>query len=80
MDSDRIKEIQEETAHPNSVSVQQALFKVWNEMAQTDCAALQAKNERLRKLLQEVYDYGQEVYDYGERFGLRDRIKQALEE
>ena len=31
MNTDRIKEIQEKTAHPNSVSVQQALLQVWNE-------------------------------------------------
>ena len=31
MTSDRIKEIQETTAFPNSVSVCQALMKVWNE-------------------------------------------------
>lgn len=34
MTSDRIKEIQEETAYPNSVSVMQALLKVWNECEQ----------------------------------------------
>ena len=34
MTSERIKEIQEETAYPNSVSVQQALLKVWNECEQ----------------------------------------------
>ena len=34
MTSDRIKEIQQETAYPNSVSVQQALLKVWNECEQ----------------------------------------------
>ena len=34
MDSKRIKEIQQETAHSESVSVQQALLKVWNECAQ----------------------------------------------
>jgi phage terminase large subunit len=34
MDTYRIKEIQEETAYPKSVSVQQALLKVWNETAQ----------------------------------------------
>ena len=28
---DRIKEIQEQTAYPDSVSVQQALLQVWNE-------------------------------------------------
>lgn len=34
MNTDRIKEIQQETAYPKSVSVQQALLKVWNETAQ----------------------------------------------
>ena len=34
MNTDRIKEIQQETAYPESVSVQQALLKVWNEMEQ----------------------------------------------
>lgn len=34
MNTDRIKEIQEETAYPESVSVQQALLKVWNECEQ----------------------------------------------
>lgn len=34
MNSNRIKEIQRETAYPNSRSVHQALLKVWNECAQ----------------------------------------------
>ncbi|HEX9601526.1 MAG TPA: hypothetical protein VF985_08550 [Mariniflexile sp.] len=34
MNSERIKEIQSETAYPSSVSVQQALLKVWNECEQ----------------------------------------------
>ena len=34
MNTDRIKEIQQETAYPKSVSVQQALLKVWNETEQ----------------------------------------------
>jgi hypothetical protein len=34
MTSDRIKEIQETTAYPDSVSVKQALFQVWNECEQ----------------------------------------------
>ena len=34
MNTDRIKEIQEETDYPESVSVQQALLKVWNETEQ----------------------------------------------
>ena len=34
MNTDRIKEIQQETAYLESVSVQQALLKVWNETEQ----------------------------------------------
>ena len=34
MNIDRIKEIQSQTAYPNSTSVQQALLKVWNECEQ----------------------------------------------
>lgn len=34
MNSERIQEIQKETGYPDSVSVQQALLKVWNETAQ----------------------------------------------
>ena len=44
MTSERIKEIQEETAYPNSVSVQQALLKVWNECVQ------EPKQETLEEL------------------------------
>ena len=35
MTSDRIKQIQEATAYPNSVSVKQALLQVWNECEQS---------------------------------------------
>ena len=34
MTTDRIKEIQQKTAYPNSVSIQQALLQVWNECEQ----------------------------------------------
>jgi hypothetical protein len=34
MTSERIKEIQQQTAYPDSVSVQQALLQVWNECSQ----------------------------------------------
>jgi len=40
MTTDRIKEIQSKTAYPNSVSVQQALFQVWNECEQDQLAKL----------------------------------------
>jgi hypothetical protein len=34
MNSERIKEIQAETAYPQSISVHKALLKVWNECEQ----------------------------------------------
>jgi len=34
MTSERIKEIQQQTAYPNSISVSQALLQVWNECSQ----------------------------------------------
>ena len=34
MTSDRIEELQKQTAYPESQSVHQALLKVWNEMQQ----------------------------------------------
>lgn len=34
MNSERIKEIQQGTAYPNSLSVKQALLQVWNECEQ----------------------------------------------
>jgi hypothetical protein len=34
MTSERIKQIQETTAYPESVSVKQALLQVWNECSQ----------------------------------------------
>ena len=48
MTSDRIKEIQKTTAHPDSVSVMLALKQVWNECA-IECAAKDAEIERLKK-------------------------------
>lgn len=55
MNSERIKEIQQETAYPNSVSVQQALLQVWNECEQ------QNKNlyseEEVRKMLDDATNY-----------------------
>jgi hypothetical protein len=44
MTSERIKEIQLETAYPNSVSVQQALFKVWNECEQAKAKEKEQQN------------------------------------
>ena len=45
MTSERIKEIQDATAYPESVSVQQSLLKVWNECEQEK--SLPPKIERI---------------------------------
>jgi hypothetical protein len=44
MTSNRIKEIQEETAYPQSTSVMLALKKVWNECAQESYSKEEVKN------------------------------------
>jgi hypothetical protein len=51
MNTDRIKQIQQETAYPESVSVQQALLKVWNETEQEQLriGAVSGQLEALRK-------------------------------
>ena len=58
MNTDRIKEIQEETAYPESVSVQQALLKVWNETAQefnlTHEDRLKRSDKLWKKLVKEL--------------------------
>ena len=49
MTSERIREIQEETAYPNSVSVQHALLKVWNECAQANQPVSEVSDEEIEK-------------------------------
>ena len=55
MTTDRIKEIQEKTAYPNSVSVQQALLQVWNE-----CQKYMAKDQIVTRF--EVIDENGRAY------------------
>ena len=55
MDSNRIKKIQEETAHPNSVSVQQALLKVWNECEQEKVKTKMSKEELIEEILDIIH-------------------------
>lgn len=50
MTSERIKQIQSETAYPQSVSVQQSLLKVWNECKQSQ----QQKIEQLEKEVEDL--------------------------
>ena len=46
MNSDRIKEIQEQTAYPESVSVMVALKQVWNECEQEQLAIQRVSQQR----------------------------------
>ena len=58
MDADRIKEIQEQTAYPESVSVQQALLKVWNETEQEQLriAAVSSRAFEYRVIDHDMFD------------------------
>lgn len=53
MNTERIKQIQAETGLPDSVSVQQALIKVWNECEQEktsfEATMLREKTNKLEK-------------------------------
>lgn len=57
MNSDRIKEIQEQTAYPESVSVKQALLQVWNECEQKQLSIpLVSKRLEMRKQAINVFE------------------------
>jgi len=61
MTTDRIKEIQEGTAHPNSVSVQQALLQVWNECAQQSQSEIDELNRAVDNLMKARHELQEEV-------------------
>ena len=60
MTAERIKEIQMETAYPNSMCVQQALFKVWNECVQSEQSKVMEKEQKQRfnKFLNDEMELG----------------------
>lgn len=66
MNSERIKEIQEQTAYPESVSVYKALMQVWNE-------CLQEHNEQLRRIANVVNCENECIEDIAINY-LRDKI------
>lgn len=81
MNIDRIKEIQRETAYPESISVQQALLKVWNETEQEqfriDVDATHSNNNPMTKdntrpmTVDEYYD-SFAVFDFKNPIGVID--------
>ena len=64
MDTDRIKEIQQETAYPESVSVQQALLKVWNETAQEQLRIGAVSNSKVFENYGKPFTSGRDLWDF----------------
>jgi hypothetical protein len=58
MNRSRIEQIQSETAAPNSVSVQQALLKVWNETHIENKEKVSALKKRIAKLEDLLFEKG----------------------
>ena len=73
MNSKRIKEIQAETAYPQSRSVQQALLKVWNE-----CEQKQDKNFYNKEDLWESYKASNTIFE--DEIALRQEFEEWFEE
>tara|TARA_R110000868_G_scaffold222045_1_gene473875 strand:- start:1 stop:231 length:231 start_codon:yes stop_codon:yes gene_type:complete len=63
MTADRIKEIQDKTAFPDSLSVCQALLQVWNECEQ---------DNKGKKYTEEDIE---EAFNSGRGYGVPDNIK-----
>lgn len=60
MNLERIKEIQQGTAYPDSISVQQALLQVWNECEQQE---RRYSEKDLIWAIQEAYGHGRDEAD-----------------
>jgi chemotaxis regulatin CheY-phosphate phosphatase CheZ len=78
MTSERIKEIQQQTAYPDSISVQQALLQVWNECMQNSYTEEQVR-ELIGKIRTELAKNNHNHYsvDYNE---LIESLKQQRSE
>jgi len=57
MNAERIKEIQGQTAYPNSVSVQQALLKVWNECERQQPTEANNHPDSTHQMVYNAYSY-----------------------
>jgi|LakMenEpi03Aug12_release.lakeMendotaPanAssembly.Ray.scaffolds.fasta_scaffold235543_2 hypothetical protein len=66
MNTERIKEIQQATAYPESVSVQQALLQVWNETEQEQLG-IAAVSSR--------FNFGQEVWFLNGRHVMSGKVE-----
>lgn len=57
MNSERIKELQEQTAYPESRSVHQALLQVWNECQQENNKSIKSKCIEFSKYIRNGKDH-----------------------
>lgn len=73
MTTERIKQIQQETGYVDSVSVQQALFKVWNE-SQQETERLKSELERWQNMANDCVN-GEVPKLIAEIKNLKDRHK-----
>ncbi len=83
MNIDRIKEIQQETAYPESLSVQQALLKVWNETVQEQLrigAVIKSlpNDDKVKAHIDTLPYYGTCTTEYNE--GFEDGVKWLKEQ
>lgn len=58
MNSNRIKQIQSQTAYPQSQSVKQALLQVWNECEQENENKIKELSEFLETVYKSLATYG----------------------
>ena len=77
MTSERIKEIQQQTAYPDSISVQQALLQVWNECSQLPQQEI--SDEEIEKWAKEYTckEYEKLIFDYENYDEYRDFVNGA---
>ena len=64
MNTNRIKEIQQETAYPESVSMQQALLKVWNETVQEQLRIGTVSNSEVFKHYGKPFTSGRDLWNF----------------
>ena len=71
MTSDRIKELQDETAYPKSRSVRQALLQVWNECQQE-------QNKKLQDLIRKIEIHVETTEECMENTSLPEYVSELL--
>jgi hypothetical protein len=81
MTTERIKELQQKTAYPNSVSVMLALNQVWNECQQEKTMSEQDKEQ----LIEDSYDLnlqnlsGREDFQQAFKLGIMTGVDETLD-